>query len=467
MGKYVYAYGKKQGYSHVRENLPCQDYALCFIEDDAIVAVVSDGCGSSSISEIGSKITTEVLSRFLLDNFDTLIKNNGFDREKGNASLQTKKQVALTVVSPLLDYIKAHKEELEPHARIYEKSHPHEGNIESDDDYLRLLNATAVFYIEKNNLAIFGQLGDGALGLVEDGKMKIVLEERKVPGAENETFYPSTLYLKAKKEGDQWFKLCRMRLINSENIDGAFLTSDGVTACFEKPAPFQKRYNKSVGRLFKRIASYDNEEERNAYIDDEGLVELQKNSYEIIGDEDDVSLVAICKKDIEINEYVIKQYPRPDANKNNSEQIKEKKEEPQIEKTNPVKENPIDYNQLVDNYLLEAKKIYDDVERINFHNLISYVRDKRKELSYDKKYSFIVDKGIDEETIFKAYIVTLKALKEVNNDNELLEEELFKRITQETRIFKKFVKKVVEIILISDQKIIRALNANNNITYSR
>ena len=45
------------------------------------------------------------------------------------------------------------------------------------------------------------------MGAVIDGKMRLFLEEDKIPGAKNATFYPDNIYEFANtaKEGDQWY----------------------------------------------------------------------------------------------------------------------------------------------------------------------------------------------------------------------------------------------------------------------
>ena len=47
------------GKSHVKNNLPCQDYSKQFQDDHITISVLSDGCGSSSHSDVGAQIVVD------------------------------------------------------------------------------------------------------------------------------------------------------------------------------------------------------------------------------------------------------------------------------------------------------------------------------------------------------------------------------------------------------------------------
>lgn len=60
-GNWVIAKGSSIGGRHIEDKLPCQDSNAVYVnlENDYILAIVSDGAGSASHSEIGSKIVVD------------------------------------------------------------------------------------------------------------------------------------------------------------------------------------------------------------------------------------------------------------------------------------------------------------------------------------------------------------------------------------------------------------------------
>src|SRR5690606_36090747 len=80
-GNWVIAKGSSIGVRHIEDNLPCQDSNAVFfnLEMDYGIAIVSDGAGSASHSDLGSKIVVdkgiELLNeRFSETSFQDLIQ---------------------------------------------------------------------------------------------------------------------------------------------------------------------------------------------------------------------------------------------------------------------------------------------------------------------------------------------------------------------------------------------------------
>ena len=69
------------GTSHIKQQMPCQDYGDYKMIDDAIVGVVADGAGSAKHSDIGAKLAVntvlEVISKLDTSTITELCKCNG------------------------------------------------------------------------------------------------------------------------------------------------------------------------------------------------------------------------------------------------------------------------------------------------------------------------------------------------------------------------------------------------------
>lgn len=470
MGRYKYAYGFEKGLSHFEDNIPCQDNALFLEKNGVSIGVVSDGCGSKPCSEIGSEITVRVVANFLADNFDDLVRN-GFDMaNKGAATVNTRKRLIMSIINEELDYIKDHKEELKSFADKAKEKYV----LENDEDYLDLLCATLIFYAEKDKHAIYGQVGDGILGLVYNGKLRIALEEKKNSGESNVTIYPCNLYEKSKNtiEGDNWFKMCRMRMISAEGINGAILTSDGVP-CKMRPAPFKRRYRDEYKTFFRKIAEYKTEEERNKITNDylERFRDDEDNE-----NKDDVSFVLMCTEDCVVSECEIKDYPRPnDTNNQNNQPVvveNPRPQEPQIEVIDGVNPETPEEKELRNKYLGLARNIYSDVEDLVFVNIrnacfknkklekinnvcarLTHLTGKKKlELSLEDIYSYYVD--------LLSKIHDNGGSIKINDYQNHLEEDF-------NLIMHKQIKFIVQILIEADDKIIKDETQPKELTCSR
>jgi len=144
------------GRSHIKSDLPCQDYSLTGTNNDVIFAIVSDGCGSKEHSEIASQYICEILLKKITSEFDCIYK-----MEDGSAK----------------EYINGFvKDEMGVLAK--------DKGFKSYDDLL----ATYLFVAVKDNKHICVRCGDGGIVLFfQDGSFGTMVEEKN--GYANETCY--------------------------------------------------------------------------------------------------------------------------------------------------------------------------------------------------------------------------------------------------------------------------------------
>lgn len=53
------------GTSHIKQQMPCQDYGGCKILNNVIIAAVADGAGSAKYADIGAKLAVETVLEYL------------------------------------------------------------------------------------------------------------------------------------------------------------------------------------------------------------------------------------------------------------------------------------------------------------------------------------------------------------------------------------------------------------------
>lgn len=308
---YIKCYGELVGKSHknekLKKDLPCQDRALCLQGNGVSAAVLSDGCGSSDISQYGSEITTNAVAHLLVDRFDEL-----YQIDFATEQIKFRKCIIDAVVESQIEFIKNNPEIFEAYkARNAEKYRAYCEKSSELSFYVQALNATLLFFAEKDGKYLMGQVGDGILGAVIDDKLKIVLEEKK-EGEINGTFYPSNIYDYAQKD-EKWYNSSAFQLKKPQNvnINAVILTSDGSDAFFKREGDnFHKRYA-GVKPLFSKILNAGSEEAANQILREEYLTRLVEAS----SAQDDCSVAILLKPslDIESVEYVVKEYPRPVA----------------------------------------------------------------------------------------------------------------------------------------------------------
>jgi Protein phosphatase 2C len=66
------------GKQHANEGKPCQDYAIACVEGDTAIAVVSDGCSTGGMTDVGARIVAHSVLKMVKDKpgFDFLCRKN-------------------------------------------------------------------------------------------------------------------------------------------------------------------------------------------------------------------------------------------------------------------------------------------------------------------------------------------------------------------------------------------------------
>lgn len=360
--KYLKSYGELVGKSHVAKNIPCQDKAICLQRNQVSAAVLSDGCGSSEFSHFGAKITVTSISELLVEKFDELYM---IDLNKNQ--LNFRKTIVDTVIEAEIKFITENPERFNDYKdrNIKQYNEYVEHNTE-DSFFLQSLNATLLFFAEKNGRYLMGRIGDGVIGVILDDKLKIVLEESKT-SAKNETFYTNNIYDFAKND-ENWYlhSAFEVRKPLNANINGVILTSDGVEAFFRPEGDnFHKRY-RDLNPLFSKIIEAITEEDSNKILYDEYLPWLV-NQYPF----DDCSIAILISPDYQINEFVVKEYPRPPMDEDDSiEQTSTEivAEEEKIEVNQVVLIEDLNHiSQEIMMFIPQAEKLKVIVELMEYH----------------------------------------------------------------------------------------------------
>lgn len=179
----------QQGESHLKKDLPCQDYSctkrMTHLDQEIIIAAVSDGVGSCEYSQIGSKVAVESFIECLTFNIENKVE-------------EFSEETILTILK---------------HAFHYSLS---QINKTSEKDELPFLEydctLTGVVYV--GDTLYFGHVGDdGIVALYSDGKYEMITDRHK--GEEANSVFPL-------REEDTWqFGKCK-------NIASFVLMTDGV-----------------------------------------------------------------------------------------------------------------------------------------------------------------------------------------------------------------------------------------------
>ena len=374
---FLMCYGEQVGKSHLPNNIPCQDKALCSYQNGVYVAALSDGCGSSDLSHYGSDITVKTVVELFIEKFDEI-----YNTDFRNDQLSIRKLIIDSIINNEIKFISENESIFEESRNKNSEKYQEylkngfkkylskkgvgcdsidsyiEKNKTEFEDYvnnegkfnydLQNLNATLIFAATKDGKYILGQVGDGVLGALVDDKLKIVLEENKT-GTKNGTFYPSNIYNFAK-EDQLWYCHSSFQLkkpSNAGNINAFILTSDGVEAFFKKINDnFHKSYA-GVRPLFQQITKAENLEQANLLLKNDWLPRLVDMS----PSRDDCSVAILVKPDFVISEYTVKEYPRP-----TEEEIQKDKVTTQVE-NKPV-ENKKEPKNIIQSVLNESYNVF-------------------------------------------------------------------------------------------------------------
>ena len=170
---------------HTQQHQPCQDYSLSSQDGKNLVAIVSDGAGSSKYGRIGAKIICETLTALLKD----------------------------------IDFNEAKKAIPQAIGIARSKLIRHRLNKTKTEASLLDFSATLVGVIYHKNKGLFFHIGDGAALAFHDDKYINFTASRP----ENGHFKCETYFYTM----DDWKD--SLRFTSFENAHTIFLMSDGVT----------------------------------------------------------------------------------------------------------------------------------------------------------------------------------------------------------------------------------------------
>ena len=194
-----------QGRGHIKSNTPCQDKTYYLNENDTSVIALADGAGSASMSHFGAELVTQKICRLLTQQFDIY-----FNEEDGVA-------IKRVIVGTLLEGL---------------------GKLAQDlDCEVKDLASTLLVAAVKNGKYIILHIGDGVIGYVKNGELKIASHP------ENGEFVNTTVFVTSKDA------LSTMKMMKGQlnGITGFALISDGTEASL-----YNKR-EKSLAPAFKKI----------------------------------------------------------------------------------------------------------------------------------------------------------------------------------------------------------------------
>ena len=332
--------GRIVGRSHIKDAIPCQDNVVAKTENGVTIAVLSDGCGSSILSHIGSKITVDSVSDLLVNKFDKL-----FELDENNTSLTILK----VIVGSQINYIKNNREKLNEEAleaQRYEREEKRKTKeeIEAIDDstFANYLRGTLCFIAVKDNRTMYGQIGDGRVGTIVDNKFDISLQEEKT-GSINTTTYPIDAL--ARYLSNSNIEECRtLRVIKTTDvkIQAAIVMSDGCDPLIEnvdKDTFFRKRFHSFALNMIYEVMF--NDDEKAEALLQERLVKIQQAQ----GNFDDCSVGIIVQElpeDAKDIERVIKVKPHPVEESEDSNDLNK---EPMNEEPNPKDDSDVESNE--------------------------------------------------------------------------------------------------------------------------
>ncbi len=188
----------------------CQDYCCSKInkKDNVYVICVSDGCGSKPLSQFGSKNTCEVICDLFSKKYDYITNLNNFEVRKliiDSIINQNMKQRFL--------------------AKKLKKIH-----ITDEEEAIKSFSSTCLFTAVKDNMFIFGMIGDGYIGIKRKDRngFEVFMEENKDGDEMNMTCYPQNIYLNAINN-QVWYldKRFQLRKVKSDTIESIVLSTDG------------------------------------------------------------------------------------------------------------------------------------------------------------------------------------------------------------------------------------------------
>ena len=207
------------GSAHIKENIPCQDYAYTIRKNGCSCISVADGAGSAKKAETGARIVATVLTKYIAFHFYRIL--NLANRGQATKVLVEEARKAITKIM-----------------------------VEGDlmEDYNTTFMAIAV----KDKQCIVVHIGDGLTGFEKDGKVGIITYP--INGE-----YANTTYF-ITGDNAEYMMQCRTVELKSKSIR-LFCLSDGSADLYYNSV-FGLRNTNTLIYCFKEIMKCENQDER-------------------------------------------------------------------------------------------------------------------------------------------------------------------------------------------------------------
>ena len=291
--KWIINSAKAIGREHIRENIPCQDSVRSLCKNGVTVIALSDGCSSSPFSQQGADMTVEVICDLLTNNYDHL-----YDADDDTV----RKAVVTAIVERISRFIKDNSETVSDFMHNspwrYEELKEKWPGFESVDKLypITLFDATVQFVAIKDNNIIVCRLGDGIIGDVREGELRLLSSEDKIGVAQNVTYYPSTLLLADEDpELGFWYNFEVLKSNTASEYQAFLIASDGVAdglvGCDSK--------------TFDQVLLPDMV--KDLLQGNDRLEEILEQTYKRFSG-DDLSVIIMQKPTVEIKAVVLRQY---------------------------------------------------------------------------------------------------------------------------------------------------------------
>jgi hypothetical protein len=181
-----------QGFSHIAENIPCQDAHFIKTNGEYLFMAVADGAGSASLSDIGSK----EYAKNVIENMSLKISDSSFDNDKIKAIF------------------------IESVELVSEKLITENTNLEGEGVRLSDFYSTIIIFIANANEGLFIHVGDGAGSAFQyEDISKAIISMPQNGEYINETYFINMF---------DWKNYIRLTPVK-EKFDSIILLSDGVS----------------------------------------------------------------------------------------------------------------------------------------------------------------------------------------------------------------------------------------------
>jgi len=193
-----------QGRSHIANGTPCQDATHIIADGDFCALALSDGAGSAKLSHFGSRAISAKICEILRENFD--------DYFACDDALKVKQDILVKCLATLNDLAASHACEIKE------------------------LACTLLAVAAKGGNFIIAHIGDGVIGYLKDGELKVASDP------ENGEFANTTIFVTSKNA------LPTMKLIKGAlgDIRAFFAMSDGTAAGLY--AKRERKFGKAILR---------------------------------------------------------------------------------------------------------------------------------------------------------------------------------------------------------------------------